>query len=81
MDKRWISVEVSDGLFPSERTVQFKTTDGEVEVFVPLKQIDGNKLTVDLLDQDTKFSLVQVPSQGGMTVAKVNNKAILTKPK
>ena len=70
----WMSVEIRPGLFPSERTVQFRAADGqEVAVFVSSRQIDENRraLKVTLLDENQDFALIQVPSQSGSTVAKV----------
>ena len=70
----WMSVQIGPGLFPSERTVQFRAADGEeIAVFVSLRQVDEGKhiLKVMLLDENAEFALVQVPSQSGPTVAKV----------
>jgi hypothetical protein len=75
----WISVQIRPGLFPSERTVQFRAADGEeIAVFVSLSQIDEGKQTlrVTLLDENKEFALVQVPSQGGTTVVKVPRRDI-----
>jgi len=81
---RWISVKnVARGLFPSERTVSLATEEGEISVFVSSNCIDEatNALKVELLDQDDKFALVQVPSQGGGTVAKVSREKVLSSPR
>jgi hypothetical protein len=78
----WMSVEIRPGLFPSERTVQFRSADGqEIAVFVSSRQLDEGQqaLKVTLLDENKDFaliqvpsqSLIQVPSQSGPTVAKV----------
>jgi hypothetical protein len=75
---RLILTKISDGLFPTEKTVYFRAVDGEVSVFVSTNQIDNDHLKVILLDQDANHALVQVPSQGGMTVAKVNRGEIIT---
>jgi hypothetical protein len=81
MKDKLLAVKVTEGLFPSERTVRFETEDGEVSVFVSQTQIRGdNRLRVTLLDQDSNFALVQVPSQGGVTVAKVKQGAIIADP-
>lgn len=77
-NNRLMAVKISDGLFPSERTVQFNTEEGDVSVFVSSNQLDGGRLKVTLLDQDNSHALVQVPSQGGTTVAKVKLTAIIT---
>ncbi len=77
-ENRWISVSSTDGLFPTERTVRFQTVEGEVAVFVSSNQVDNGRLRVLLLDEDETFALVQVPSHGGMTTAKVR-KAELSK--
>jgi hypothetical protein len=70
----WIPVKITDGLFPSERTVQLPTTDGEISVFVSSSQLDEAKkeLKVVLLDQDEQYALIQLPSQCDTTVAKVD---------
>lgn len=75
----WMSVQIGPGLFPSERTVQFRAADGEeIAVFVATGQVDEDKRTlrVTLLDENKEFALVQVPSQGGTTVAKVSRREI-----
>jgi hypothetical protein len=77
---RWMTVKISEGLFPSERTVKFATADGEVSVFVSSNQIEDSKLRVTILDQDSEFALVQVPSQSGTTIAKVSRREILAEP-
>jgi len=82
MDK-WIAVKITDGLFPSERTVHFPTVEGEIAVFVSSSQLDeaSRVLRVQLLDQDDEYALVQVPSQDGTTVAKVKRAEVLSAPK
>lgn len=75
----WMSVQIGPGLFPTERTVQFRAADGEeIAVFVSLRQVDESKRTlrVTLLDENKEFALVQVPSQSGTTVAKVSRREI-----
>ncbi len=69
----WLQVSISDGLFPSERTVEFPTAEGDVSIFVSSSCLDEatRALKVELLDQDDLYALVQVPSQSGTTVAKV----------
>ena len=78
---RWISVSSTEGLFPNERTVRFQTVDGEVAVFVSSNQVDADRLRVLLLDEDETFALVQVPSHGGMTTAKVKKAALSQHPR
>jgi hypothetical protein len=70
---KWIAVQVSAGLFPTERTVQFETVEGPVSLFVQSGQLDeqAKRLKVMILDQDDKYALVQVPSPSGTAVAKV----------
>jgi hypothetical protein len=77
MDK-WIVVTIGEGLFPNERTVQLPTVDGVVSLFVSVNQIDEARhaLKVRVLDEDERYALVQVPSQGGGTVAKVERAAV-----
>jgi hypothetical protein len=78
-EKRWLRVIIKDGLFPSERTVYFKTSEGEeVSAFVVAAQIDEahQRMTVTLLDEDEKYALIQVPSQGGTSTAKIPKESI-----
>ncbi len=79
LERRWLKVRVEEGLFPSERTVFFKTSEGEeVSAFVTAGQIDeGRKLlSVTLLDEDERNALIQVPSQGGMSTARIPKDAM-----
>lgn len=76
----WLTVKsISAGLFASECTVEFATTDGDLQVFVSKHQVDEGKkaLKVLLLDQDENYALLQVPSQGGGSVAKVVKAGVL----
>lgn len=77
MDK-WIAVEITPGLFPSERAVRLPTAEGEVSVFVSLNQLNEGEglLKVLLLDEDEHHALVQLPSQSGSRVAKVPREAV-----
>ena len=70
---KWITVTIGAGLFPTERTVKFNTSEGEVSVFVSSSHVDEARtaMKVNVLDEDETHALVQVPSQGGLTVAKV----------
>jgi hypothetical protein len=72
MDK-WIDVTIADGLFPNERTVHLRTVDGVISLFVSANQLDEARkaLKVRVLDEDDRYALVQLPSQGGGTTAKV----------
>ena len=59
-NSRWLKVRVAEGLFPSERTVHFKTSEGEeVSAFVVAGQIDEARqvMNVTLLDEDEKINL------------------------
>lgn len=78
---RWLPVTISDGLFPSERTVCLRTAEGDLSLFVATSSLDegGNTVRVQLLDQDDRFALVQVPSQGDTTVAKVELSEVRTR--
>ena len=63
------------GLFPTERVVQFKNSEGEeTAVFAPAGQVEENsgRVLVDLLEQNLEHSLVLVPARGGK-VARVAN--------
>ncbi len=72
------SVEISAGMFPTERTVCFDTTDGKTSVFVSSSQVDEVRqaLNVVLLDEDDTYALVQIPSQSGGTIAKVSRSMV-----
>jgi hypothetical protein len=72
------SVIISAGLFPNERTVSFNTADGKTSVFVSSNQVDEVKkaLNIVLLDQDDTYALVQIPSQSGGTIAKVQRSMV-----
>jgi hypothetical protein len=77
----WLTVKsISAGLFASEYTVELATTEGDLQVFVSKHQVDEGKkaLRVLLLDQDDSYALVQVPSQGGGSVAKVAKAGVLS---
>jgi O-glycosyl hydrolase len=70
---------IKPGLFPSERTVQFRNADGEeIAIFVSLGQVDevDNTVRVTILEQNQHHVLVQVPAHGGSTVAKVSKEGI-----
>ena len=77
MDK-WIEVTIGAGLFPNERIVQLRTVDGVISLFVSANQLDEARkaLKVRVLDEDERYALVQVPSQGGGTIAKVDRAEI-----
>ena len=78
--RMWLRVRVAEGLFPSERTVFFTTSEGEeVSAFVVVGQTDETRqlMTVTLLDEDEKNALVQVPSQGGMSTARVAKETMI----
>ena len=79
-EKIWLKVRVAQGLFPSERTVFFETSEGEeVSAFVVAGQIDEPRqlMTVTVLDEDEKNALVQVPSQGGMSTVKISKELVM----
>lgn len=75
MDHRLLTVNVSDGLFPSERTVRFETSEGQTVVaFVEAVHLRGNRLRVALIDTDNTDALVHLSTHeigGGGYVAKV----------
>lgn len=78
----WLTLKnISAGLFSSEYTVEFATTDGDLQIFVSKHQVDADKrvLKVHVLDQDDRYALVQVPSQGGGSVAKVARSGVLSR--
>jgi len=76
----WLRANISDGLFPSECTVALKTEDGEMQVFVAKQQVNDarNAVKVYVLDQNDTFALIQLPSQGGGSVAKVAKAGVLS---
>lgn len=76
MTNRWMAAKVTDGLFPNERTVDFPTEDGDVSVFVSNDQVEAGRLKVTVLEQDSNFALIQVPSQHGSTIAKIKRELL-----
>lgn len=79
-NRTWLKVRVTEGLFPSERTVFFRTSEGEeVSAFVVAGQIDEPRqlMNVTLLDEDEKHALVQVPSQGGLSTVKISKELVM----
>jgi len=80
---RWVLVKISDGLFPSERAVCLKTTEGDLSLFVSSSALDEGRKTmrVQLLQNDERFALIQVPSQGDTTFAKVELSEVMTTPR
>jgi hypothetical protein len=77
----WLRVKsITAGLFPSECTVELSTTDGDLQLFVSRQQIDEktSALKVMVLDQDETYALIQVPSQGGGSVAKIKRADVLS---
>jgi hypothetical protein len=78
-DSRWLIVKkISPGLFPSERAVEVETADGNMSFFVSAVKLDEakNTLRVTVLDEDSRHVLVQLPSQGGGTVAKIERSGV-----
>jgi hypothetical protein len=75
-----LPVDVSDGMFPSERVARFPTSEGDVSVFVDVHHLEGSALWVTLLDQDQDHALIEIPSQCGLTVAKVSREAVNSVP-
>jgi len=69
-----LSVHILPGLFPTERAIRFKGSDGEeVSAFVSATQLNeaDSVVRITVLEKDTNNALVQIPSQGGTRVAKV----------
>jgi hypothetical protein len=72
----WLAVQVTKGMFPSERIVKVRTNDGEVSLFVAQRHLESAKtgvdrLRVELLDMDENYGLVEVTAQRGPTIVKV----------
>lgn len=76
----WLKANITAGLFPSECTVALKTADGEMQVFVARQQVNAEMTAVKvyMLDGDDTYALVQVPSQGGGSVAKIAKAGVLS---
>lgn len=73
-----ICVKISAGLFPNENIARFNTIDGELSVFVSLNQVDegAKTLNVVLLDEDNKHALLQIPTQSGDVITKVQRNMV-----
>lgn len=77
----WLKINnITPGLFPSECAVELSTVDGVLQLFVPRQQVDEKRLVlkVMVLDEDDTHALVQVPSQGGGSVAKIKRAGVLS---
>jgi hypothetical protein len=75
----WMPVEIRRGLFPGERMVQFRAVDGEeIALFVSSRHVDESlhALKVTVLDENERFTLIDIPSQSGLTVAKVARRGL-----
>lgn len=85
--KMWLAVDVSDGMFPSERAVTLRTAKGEVSCFVAAEKVEVQSsgrgaVIVDVLDYNDDFGLVALPSQQGGKIAKVERTALsLSRPR
>ena len=70
---------IKPGLFPSERTVEFRDANGEeIAIFVSKTQVDEgeNTVRIAILEQNQEHALVQVPAHGGTTFARVSKEGI-----
>jgi hypothetical protein len=77
VSKGLLQCEISDGLFPNENTVSFKTANNErIELYVPSTLVQGGKLAVSVLDQDSNLgiSLIRLPA------SPTNNTPVVTVP-
>ena len=68
-----LAARITDGLFASERTATFDSADGETSAFVHVSHVtpDAQAVLVHVLEEDTQFALVHIPTQCGSTVVKV----------
>jgi hypothetical protein len=78
VEKRWLLVDLHEGMFPTERVVQIKTFDGNsLSIFVPAESVreesGRGRIQVDLLQSRPEVSLIGLPSEAieGQRVAKV----------
>lgn len=74
-----LPVKIKPGLFPTEKVVQFQDADGrEIAVIVSSDQVDIHKNTVHVLvlEEDSRYVLIQAPARGGSTVVKVVKEGI-----
>ena len=64
---------VSEGMFPEERSVSFQASDGcQVELFVTERRIIDNKLEITILEEKNGRSLIELPAEP------LNESAVLT---
>jgi hypothetical protein len=72
--KALLICNVSEGMFPDERTVTFQASDGcRVELFVTKQRITpDNKLEVTILEEKNGLSLIRLPAEP------LNESAVLT---
>lgn len=82
MEKRWLSIEVHPGMFPTERVAEIRTVDGHsLSLFVGEElvreggrsSVGRGQIQVDLLQSASGVSLVGLPAEAveGPRVAKV----------
>ena len=75
----WLAVEVGEGMFPSERYVRLRTYRGDVSLFVHEDEVVAAKngsarVSVELLDSDERYGLVEIRAQHGLEFVKVERK-------
>jgi hypothetical protein len=75
----WMTVQLEDGMFPNERAVSLRTSDGRtISLFVAATKVrqerDAGLLEVGLIDATDTDALIELPATSidGLTVAKVN---------
>jgi len=65
--------DVSEGMFPEERSVSFQASDGcKIELFVTDRRIRDNKLEIRILEEKNGLSLIELPAEP------LNESAVLT---
>jgi hypothetical protein len=85
-ERMWLTVDVNEGMFPTERTITVQTANGLVSLFAPAECVQAQTIPgrgvmeVHLLDHNERYALVSLPSgtiEGG-SVVKVERTALQT---
>ena len=79
--KMWLAVEVHEGMFPTEKAVRMQTHRGEWSGFVADMHIQrgesgAGRVRVEVMDSDHEYGLIEIPTQHGAQVVKVERAAL-----